>query len=394
MDTNTRSMWNYRIGRVMGIPIRLNVSLLVFVPLLAWLLGRPEQIAIYASLIEWLSGAEVDVATLTTGNTPIVVGLAGAIGLFASVLLHELGHSWVARRYDIPIGSITLWIFGGVAAMERIPKEPIREFWIAIAGPAVSVALGLGAYLLLLVVPEIPLVVFLVGWLAVINVMLALFNMLPAFPMDGGRIFRALLARNRPYVDATRTASRVGRWFAVGLGVLGFLGFNPILILLALFLYAAASSESRAVVLEDLLTGITAGDLADTDMLTVETTVNVQDLLSRMLAERRTGYPVVDGRGSIVGLVDLSDLRGVPEGERGAVRTRDVMNEDVRTVPAETPAFEVLRLLSETGVDRIVVEEMGTPLGVVSEAEFARALTVLRGIGRRPESPEWVAGVR
>jgi Zn-dependent protease len=257
-------MRSYRIGRAMGIPIEINVSLLLFAPFLAWLLSRPGQIALYAGLIESVSGTPIDVDALTTGARPALLGIAAAVGLFASVLAHELGHSWVARRYDIPIARITLWIFGGIASLERIPREWDREFRIAVAGPIVSLGLGLACYLLVVTLPgAVPALVFLVGWLAIMNVSLALFNMLPAFPMDGGRVLRALLSRSpsRSYADATRIAARVGRAMAIWLAILGALAFNPVLILVALFVYGAASSESRTVMLDDLLYGVSAADL-------------------------------------------------------------------------------------------------------------------------------------
>jgi Zn-dependent protease len=140
-----------------------------------------------------------------------VIGVAAALGLFVSVTLHELGHSWVALRYGIEIESITLWILGGIASLKTLPKEWNREFWIGIAGPVVSVLVAAAWYVAVVVAPEsLQVSRFVVGYLALRNLLLAGFDLLPAFPTDGGRIFRALLARRRPYGTATRIAARVG----------------------------------------------------------------------------------------------------------------------------------------------------------------------------------------
>lgn len=389
-------MRSYRVGRVAGIPIEINVSLLLFAPILAWLLSRPQQIGLYAGLIESLSGTPIDADGLTTGARPAFLGIVAAVGLFASVLVHELGHAWVARRYDIPIARITLWIFGGIASLERIPREWDREFRIAIAGPLVSLGLGLACYGLVVLLPgEVPALVFLVGWLAIMNVSLALFNLLPAFPMDGGRILRALLSRSRSrsYADATRIAARVGRWMAIWLAVLGVLAFNPVLILVALFVYGAAATESRTVMLDELLHGVTAADLMR-ELNAVPAEESVAELLTRMLHERRTGYPVADERGRIVGMVTLDRLRGVREVERDAVLVEDVMRRGVARVEATTPAFDVLGAFGDRGAGWVVVEHDGEPAGTLSREDVARSLTLLRDIGRDGRPPAWSEGVR
>jgi Zn-dependent protease len=389
-------MRSYRIGTVMDIPIEINISLVVFAPILAWLLSQPTQIVLYAGLIESLSGTPVDATALTTGSMPAVVGIVAAVGLFASVLAHELGHSWVARRYGIPIARITLWIFGGIASLERVPREWDREFWIAVAGPVVSLGLGLACYALLLVLPgELPLLVFLLGWFAVMNVVLAVFNMLPAFPMDGGRVLRALLSRSgaRSYADATRIAAGVGRWMAILLAVLGVFAFNPILILVALFVYGAAATESRTVMLDELLTGVTAGDLMR-DIQAVPADETVAGLLSRMLRDRRTDYPVADDHGRIVGAISLGRLRGVREVERDAVLVGDVMARGVPRVDAAAPAFDVLSAFGDRSTDWVVVERDGEPVGTLSREDVGRSLTVLRWIGPADRPPMWSEGVR
>ena len=138
-------MRNFTIGSITKIPIRLNITLVVFLPLLAYLISRPEQLAAYATAVELVSPHAVDPDALASGQTPILLGITAAVGLFASVLVHELGHSWTARYFDVGITSITLWIFGGMAHMEELPEDWNVEFWIAIAGPITSLVLAGGS---------------------------------------------------------------------------------------------------------------------------------------------------------------------------------------------------------------------------------------------------------
>jgi Zn-dependent protease/CBS domain-containing protein len=333
-------MYNYRITTIGGIPIRVNISLLLFLPVLAWLIGSGVQIELYAGLIETLSGVALDVGVLRAGNTPWLVGAVAALGLFASVGIHELGHSWAARRYGIETESITLWILGGLASLKEMPKEWNREFWIAVAGPITSVLTGGVCFLVLLALPaSMPVVAFVFGWLFVTNVFLAVFNMVPAFPMDGGRVLRSLLARNRPYGDATRIAARLGAGFAILFAIFGVLAFSPILLLLALFLYSAATGESRVVALEAALDGIAARDLVEREPATVDAEESVATLTERMLQERRTSFTVLDG-GDVVGIVTLENLRTGDDEQLTPVR--DVMVTGVSEVAADTPAFEVV----------------------------------------------------
>jgi Zn-dependent protease/CBS domain-containing protein len=371
-------MRSFTLGDIWGIPIRINTSLIVFLPVLAWLIGSGGQIEIYAGFIETLTGVGFDLARLRAGSTPWVIGVAAAVGLFASVTVHELGHSWVALRYGLTIESITLWILGGMAALSAIPREWNREFWIAIAGPVTSVLLAAVCYVGLLVVPS-SLVVprFLFGWLAITNVTLAVFNLLPAFPMDGGRILRALLARRRPYASATRIAGRIGVIFAFVFAIVGVFTFQIILLLLAFFVYGAATTESRTVLLDELLTGITVGDIATRDVTAVPAETTVEELGERMLRERRTVYVVLGERGSIVGVVSLDDLKQARKRDRSQDTAGAVMRE-VQRVTTDADAFDTLALLNQAGSTDALVEEDGAVVGVLSRSDYSRALTFQR----------------
>jgi len=372
-------MRSYTVTEVWDIPIRINTSLLIFLPILAWLIGSGQQIELYAGLIEGFTGAEFDLGRLRAGATPWVIGVAAAVGLFVSVTLHELGHSWVALRYGIGIESITLWILGGIAALESLPKEWDREFWIAIAGPITSVLVGAACYAAALVAPEsLQVSRFVVGYLALTNLLLAGFNLLPAFPMDGGRIFRALLARSRPYGTATRIAARVGVLFAFLFGIVGVLNFQVILILLAFFIYGAATTESRTVLLDELLEGITVGDIMTSDPATIPDDATIGELGDRLLRDRQPVHLVTDASGAVVGVVALDDLRSAPAEDRASARVGAVVREAPR-VEVDADAFDTLAVLNQSGSGDALVEQNGEVVGVLTRADYARAMSIRRG---------------
>ena len=383
-------MRNVHLTTISGIPIRLNVSLLVFLPVLVWLIAASGQIELYASVIDGLTPATLDPAPLQEGLNPWLIGVAGALGLFFSVAVHELGHAYAARRYDIATESITLWIFGGLAALESMPREWDREFWIAVAGPITSVLLGVAFVGLLQVVPSgLSVVVFVVGWLAVINVVLAIFNMLPAFPMDGGRVLRALLARNGSYASATRVAARIGTIFALLFGVVGILSWNPVLVLVALFVYAAATTESRTVLLDELLSGVTAADVMDSRVRSISADASVAEFTDRMFRERRTEYVVVDGE-EIVGLVTLADVKRADREVAESTRVREFAATDVSTVEPTTTAFDVLVAMGRAPL--VVVVDGDEPVGTVSRRDLGSVMQLRRELGvPAPVEPEPVA---
>jgi len=374
-------MRNFTIGSVTDIPIRLNITLVVFLPLLAWLISRPEQLAAYATAIDLVSPHAVDAEAVGAGRTPLLLGAAAAIGLFVSVLVHELGHYWTARRFDVGISSITLWIFGGMAHMEDLPEDWNVEFWIAIAGPITSLLLAGGFFGALQVVPaSAPVVLYVVGLLAVVNLSLAIFNMLPAFPMDGGRVLRALLVRSRTYASATQIAATVGQGFAVLMAIFAVLSGALLLLLIAMFVYVAAAAESRTTVVRDMLRGITVSDLLADRGDAVEADTTVQSLLERIVAERRNGYPVVEGT-ELVGLITLAELRDVPPSERDSRRVSEAMKTDPPTISPDADAFEALRLISKERTDRIVVAENGRVYGTISQRDLMSALEAMQGLG-------------
>jgi Zn-dependent protease/CBS domain-containing protein len=377
-------MQGLRIGSAFGIPVKLHWSFLLVLPLFAGLIG--SDIATIAELLNELPTVDIDPASLAGTYRPWILGLVAALGLFVGVLLHEFGHSVVALQYGYDIDSITLWLLGGLANFTEMPEDWRHEFLIAVAGPLVSVGVGLSCAVGFVLTPAgSDPILFVFGYLAVLNVGLAVFNMLPAFPMDGGRVLRALLARNQPHAKATQQAADVGKFFAVLLGLVGLLGFNVILILLAFFIYIAASSESQQTVMKAAFEGVTVADIMTKkeNLHTVSPDTTVADLIDRMLVERHTGYPVVDG-GDIVGMITLDDTQDIKTVERDAYLVSDVMSKDVRTLSADTEAIDALQTLRENNIGRVpVVDDDGVLVGLISRTDLMTAFDVLQTRNRQ-----------
>jgi Zn-dependent protease/CBS domain-containing protein len=377
-------MRGIRIGSAFGIPIKLDLTFLLVLPLFAWLIGN--DVASLTGVVNDVSGSAIDVAPLTAGSTQWVLGSAAAIGLFACVLLHEFGHSLVAMRYGYEIESITLWLFGGVARFTQMPEDWRQELTIAIAGPVVSLGLGVVASLGFLLLPTaLDPVKFVVGYLALTNVVLAVFNMLPGFPMDGGRVLRALLARSRPHAQATKIAAEVGKVFAFLLGIFG-LFTNLLLIALAFFIYIGASSEAQQTVMKAAFEGVSVTDVMTRreDLHTVDTDTSVAELLDRMFVDRHTGYPVLRN-GRLVGVVTLDDARSVKEVERDAYRVGDVMSADLRTISPDADAMTALQQMQENKVGRLpVVDDAGEIVGLISRSDLVTAFNVIQSRGAVP----------
>ena len=377
-------MRGIRIGSAFGIPIRLDLTFLLVLPLFAWLIG--SDIASLTGVVNDLFGSVIDPDVLTAGSMQWVLGSAAAVGLFLCVLLHEFGHSLVAMRYGYKIESITLWLFGGVARFTEMPEDWRQEFTIAVAGPIVSLALGVVAYLGFLVLPTaLDPIKFVVGYLALTNVVLAVFNMLPGFPMDGGRVLRALLARTRPHAQATKIAAEVGKIFAFLLGIFG-LFTNLFLIALAFFIYIGASSEAQQTVMKAAFEGVTVRDVMTRreDLDTVRTDTSVAELLDRMFVDRHTGYPVMQN-GRLVGLVTLDDARSIKEVERDAYRVKDVMSAELSTISPDADAMTALQQMQEKKVGRLpVVDGTGEIVGLISRSDLVTAFNVIQSRGAIP----------
>jgi Zn-dependent protease/CBS domain-containing protein len=378
-------MRGIRIGSAFGIPIRLDLTFLLILPLFAWLIGG--DVADLVGVLNGIFGIAMPVGPLTAGSTPWLLGATAATGLFVCVLLHEFGHSLVAMRYGYHIESITLWLFGGVARFTEMPEDWRQELTIAVAGPIVSVALGVLSYLGVRLVPAgLPMVQFVLAYLAMTNVALAVFNMLPGFPMDGGRVLRALLARTRPHARATQIAAEVGKLFAVVLAIVGLFA-NLFLVALAFFIYIGASSEAQQTVMKATFQDVAVRDIMTpaSELETVTADTSIATLTDRMFRERHTGYPVLRS-GALVGMVTLDDTREVREVERDAYRVEDVMATDLVTIDPEADAMDAISLMQREGVGRLPVVDDDDLVGLISRSDLVRAFNIIRTRGESTEA--------
>jgi Zn-dependent protease len=365
-------MRRFRVGSVLGIPIQLDLTFLLVLPLFAFVIA--SQVELWAGTMNNLVAANLDPAVLSAGTLPWVLGVVAAVGLFVGVVLHELGHSVVAMRFGYSIESITLWLFGGIASFQEIPEDWHQELYIAVAGPVVSVLVGVASYAAFVAVPSAHSVGldsarFVFGYLALMNVALAGFNMLPGFPMDGGRVLRSLLARTRTYAQATKIAAEVGKGFAILLGLFGLLvSFNLFLVALAFFIYIGASGEAQQTVMRAAFEGVVVGDImtpAD-HVETVREDLPVRELVDRMFADRHTGYPV----------------------EREAYDTRDIMTTDIYSVRSGEDVMTALERLQDNDIGRLLVIDDGEFAGLLTRSDIMTALSIIQTTERFDRSPE------
>jgi len=357
--------WSFNIGSVAGTAIRIHVTFLLF---LAWIFG-----------VSYVSG----------GPQAAWSGLLFMVLLFLCVLLHEFGHIFTARYFGVMTPDVILLPIGGVARLERIPEKPSEEFLIAIAGPAVNVAIA--AVLVLFAGASLDPSHFgaiendklgLTERLAIVNMFLALFNLIPAFPMDGGRVLRALLATRFGYVRATEIAATVGQAVAFLLGFIGLFG-NPLLIFIAGFVYLAASAEAHLVAIRAMSQGVPVTAAMMTDFATLTPDEHVDNAVERLLRTSQSEFPVVDGLGRPLGLLARNDvIRALKE--RGPdARVGDVMTGQMPTLGHRHCLDEAFRLLQEKSAPAVGIVDVAQRLiGLVTSATVGEMLMVHRAMPR------------
>ena len=367
-----------QIGKLAGIPVKLHWSFLLVIPLFAWIIG--SQIRLTTELIATLFGVPIDVTLIAAGLNPYILGSIVALGLFVGVFIHEMAHSLIAKAKGIKIHSITLLILGGVSQMEETMPDPKIELPMALAGPMTSLAIGLISaalvYIFDAVVPDpavAGVLVFTFGYLGLLNILLFGFNLLPAFPMDGGRVLRAWLARRMPLSRATRIAADVGKGFAVVFGIVGLLFLNPILIIIAFFIYIGASQEATVLRYNILLQDITVADAMSSPVATVEPTLPLSRLVEMMYETKHLGFPVVD-RGALVGIVALADIHKITPQDREAMQVRDVMTRNPTTLPPSAPLLDALKIITGKDIGRIPVVLDGALVGIVTRTDVLRVM--------------------
>lgn len=362
------------IGRIFGIPIKLHITFLIILPLFVYIFANPATQTTFFGLP--MSFKELAASSLVK----YAMGTIAAVLFFAGILAHEIAHSYLALRYGVKIKSITLMIFGGVSAMEEMPRQPGQEWRMAFAGPFTSLVIGAASWALMLLFKltgtasvTIDALVILLGIMAFYNLLLAGFNLIPAFPMDGGRLLRSFYARRMSYMEATIRAARIGRYFAIAMGIFG-LFYNFFLIIVALFIYIGATEEEQATTVTESLQGMTVRQLMSSPVQVVPPDMTVQQLHDMMLATRFMGFPVVDN--GLVGIVTLTDTQKHPREQLPFIKVRDIMTRVVVTVPPDMDASKALNLMNQRRISRLIVMDGALITGIVTQRDFLRAINI------------------
>jgi Zn-dependent protease len=377
------SLPNWRIGRALGIPIHVHASWFVVFFFMTWSLAT-------GYLPETLPGL----------SAPRYWGMGGiaALLLFLSVLLHELGHSYVALRYQIPIKQITLFIFGGMAHMGKEPPSPRAEFLIAMAGPLVSLILGASCLGGAMAVDSLFArsgfqgLAVLAGLLGMVNVQLGLFNLIPGFPLDGGRVLRAgLWAWNKDFNRATSQAALTGIGFGVALGLIGAVLMGGAwsgalgdsiatsggwLIFIGAFLFSAALASRRQAAMRTSLASVTVRQVMVHSVVTLLPDMSVQDAVDQyFVAHGFGGFPVCE-EGQVLGVVTVRDVQALPTALWPWRRVREIMSPVSQTfcIPPDWSVMQAMERMVQGGWDRLVVMENGAIVGLITRSAIAHFL--------------------
>jgi Zn-dependent protease/CBS domain-containing protein len=351
--------WQWKLGTFAGIDVFVHATFLLIV---GWY-----------GLTYWLESR-------TLGA--VLEGVAFILLLFLAVTLHEYGHALTARKFGIKTRDITLYPIGGVARLERMPDKPIQELWVALAGPAVNVVIAavLFAWLALTnaLVPLSQLTLTtgsFVERLMLVNVSLVVFNLLPAFPMDGGRVLRAILAMNMDYVRATQIAATVGQGAAFLFGLAGLFG-NPFLLFIAFFVWMGAAQEASMVQMKNAIGGIPVRNA----MLTDYQSLSPRDSLSRMaqlvLAGSQHDFPVVEDDGRVLGVVTRDDFLAALTQHGQNVMVTTVMRSNLPSVDSHEMVESALLRIQETGVPILPVMHGGQLVGIVTMENISEYLMI------------------
>ncbi len=341
--------YSFKIFSVFGIPVELHITFLVLMLLI--------YIVAFFKIIPSINLLTAVLITL----------------VFATVVIHELSHSYLAKRYGIRIERIVLLPIGGLSEMEEIPKDPAQELRIALAGPVSNLVIALISYIVLIIFGSF-LSIVLSGalyYFIIVNLLLGLFNLLPAFPMDGGRILRAFLAERMSFIKATKLAASIGKQFAIIMAVIGVF-FNFLLILIAIFVYIGADAEYKSVVVSTLLGDEMVKDIMTTDVHTLTPEDTVQETLKTMFREKHMGYPVTDD-GKLVGIITFDDISKIPENERDML-IKDIMTRELILSDPNEDLVETIGKLNKNRIGRVPVVKNGEIVGIVSKTDITNTL--------------------
>jgi Zn-dependent protease/CBS domain-containing protein len=363
--------WSITIGRIAGTAVRIHITFLL---LLAWI-----------GLSAWRTG----------GSEAALGGLVFILLLFGCVLAHEFGHILMARRFGIATPEVTLLPIGGVAALERMPEKPREQLAVAVAGPAVNVAIAAVLLLYLGASSDSSQVAEgmnrledssfnLVARLASANVFLVLFNLLPAFPMDGGRVLNALLAMRMDKRKAMRISARTGQMMAFLFGFAGLVWGNPMLVFIAIFVYVAAAAEAESSGLEDIASNLFVSDAMETRFAVAPVDATLADTVDILLATPQYEFPIVDGFGKSVGLLTRDGLIAALREAGPMAPVTQALQAPAASVRRRDKLDFALKEMNRIGAPAIsVVDEAGVVVGLLTMQNIAEMMMV------RAAQPDW-----
>lgn len=359
--------WSFHLARIAGIDVRVHVTFLLLLAFIALSYG-------------------------SVGGLPAAIqGVAFICAVFLCVVLHEFGHALTAKRYGIQTPDITLLPIGGVARLEKMPDEPIQEVWVAIAGPLVNVVIAFVLWLVLKMpsVPDLRIMQVAEGYflskLLVVNVMLVLFNLIPAFPMDGGRVLRALLAMRMNYGRATQIAANIGQALAFVGGFFGFLYGHFFLILIAIFIYFGASSEAAFAQFRDLSADLRVSAVMVTQFQTLSHEATLNDAVDMLLSTSQHEFPVIGVTGAFSGLLTRKDLIGGLRRSGPETSVTAVMRTDIPAIH-QTMLFErAFALLQQYGSPALpVLDSDGRLVGLFTPENISELMMVQSALASAP----------
>lgn len=350
--------WSWKIGRFAGIDVLVHAT---FFLLIGWM-----------GVSFWMQDRSINA---------VLSGVGFILALFASVVLHEYGHALTARKYGIQTRDITLYPIGGVARLERMPDKPIQELWVALAGPAVNVVIAAVLFVWLQVTGSLlPLSELsmtsgsFLERLMITNLILVGFNLIPAFPMDGGRVLRALLALRMEYTRATQLAAILGQGIALVFGFIGFFS-NPFLLFIALFVWIGAAQESSMVQMKTSLGGIPVGRAMLTDFRTLSPDDTLADAVEVIIAGSQHDFPVVDGE-QILGVLTRTDVYKNLRTRGETAPVREVMQSDIMVVDSYEMLETVFTKLQTCECHTLPVTHAGELVGLVTMDNLGEFLAI------------------
>lgn len=371
-------MFGHRIKlfKLLGFQVQIDASWLIIFVLITWSLAK-------GFFPHYYSDAEFSSMQLW------ILGVVGALGLFVSIILHELSHSLVARQFGISMKGITLFIFGGVAEMKDEPKTPKAEFFMAIVGPIASILIGVICFSFhqLAELNKWSVSIAAVLWyLQTINFVLAGFNLIPAFPLDGGRVFRAILWKIKKDLKyATRITANIGSVFGIVLVVLGVFGLisgNFIgglwWILIGMFLRGAAKMSYQQLLMKEFLGGESVSRLMKTNLVTVTPNLSIREFVDDYVYQTyHKLFPVVEGQ-KLIGCVRTSDLKSIPKANWEQTKVSDILKpcSEENSISADCDAIETLRKMNELKVSRLIVTDQGKLVGIISLKDLLELMSL------------------